>query len=178
MCRARVGAVRPAAHSHERDDDMRTLMVGAGAVGGFVGGRLVQAGGDVTFLVRPRRAGQLAERGLRISDATHTDVIDASAVTKEKLTGPYDLVLLGVKAEALPAAIEDFAPAVGPQTVVVPFINGINHVDALSRAFGSAVLGGVLKIATELEPSGDIRAIAPGGSIEVGELDGGTSDRV
>jgi 2-dehydropantoate 2-reductase len=157
---------------------MRILVVGVGAVGGFVGGRLVQAGRDVTFLVRPRRAAQLAERGLRIDNGKQTDEIDARAVTKENLDGPYDLILLGVKAEALPAAIEDFAPAIGPKTAVVPFINGINHIESLTRAFGSAVLGGVLKIVTQLEPNGDIREFAPGGSIEVGELDGSDSARV
>ena len=157
---------------------MRILVVGVGAVGGFVGGRLVQAGRDVTFLVRPRRAAQLAERGLRIDDGTRTEEIEARAVTKDDLGGTYDLVLLGVKAEALPAAIEDFRPAVGPETAVVPFINGIKHIKLLTNAFGPAALGGVLKIVTQLEPNGDIRQFVPGGSIEVGELDSGGSGRV
>ena len=157
---------------------MRILMIGAGAVGGYVGGRLAQAGREVTFLVRPGRAAELGERGLRITDGTRTETIDARAVTKQTLDGPYDLILVGVKAQALPAAIEDFAPAVGPETAVVPFINGMNHIASLTRAFGSAVLGGVLKVVTQLEPNGDIRQLAPGGSIEVGELDGTSSKRV
>lgn len=158
---------------------MRILVVGVGAVGGYVGGRLVQAGRDVTFLVRPRRAAQLAERGLRIDSGKNADVIDARAVTKDDLgTDPYDLILVGVKAEALPAAIEDFAGAVGPSTAVVPFINGIKHVELLTAAFGPTVLGGVLKIVTQLDANGDVREIVPGGSIEVGELGGGASDRV
>jgi 2-dehydropantoate 2-reductase len=163
---------RTEAHEHERDEALKILVVGAGAVGGFVGGRLAQAGRDVTFLVRPRRAAQLAERGLRISDGTHTDVIDPRTVTRETLDGPYDLIILGVKAEALAAAIEDFAPAVGPETAVVPFINGVSHIEPLTRAFGPAVLGGVLKIVTQLDPDGDIRQFVPGGGIEVGRLDG------
>jgi 2-dehydropantoate 2-reductase len=157
---------------------MRILMIGAGAVGGYVGGRLARAGREVTFLVRPGRAAQLGERGLRITDGTRTETIEARTVTKQTLDGPYDLILVGVKAQALPAAIEDFAPAVGPETAVVPFTNGMNHIASLTQALGPAVLGGVLKVVTQLEPNGDIRQIAPGGSIEVGELDGASSKRV
>ena len=157
---------------------MRILMIGAGAVGGFVGGRLSQFDRDVTFLVRPRRAGQLKEHGLRITDGTSTEVIDARTVTKPVTDGPYDLILVGVKADALPAAIEDFTPAVGPETAVVPFVNGINHIAALTRAFGPAVLGGTLRVATELETNGDVWEFTRGGSIEVGELDGTRSKRV
>ncbi len=161
------------------DAGMRILMVGAGAVGGFVGGRLVQAGREVDFLVRPRRAEQLNQRGLRIVDGTRTEVIEASTVTASSIAGPYDLVLLSVKAQALPAAIEDFKPAVGPESAVVPFLNGMNHVDTLAEAFGrEAVLGGVLKVITQLDSDGAIRLFVPGGSIEVGELGGTTTKRV
>ena len=158
---------------------MRILMVGAGAVGGFVGGRLSQAGREVDFLVRPRRAEQLDQQGLRIVDGTRTEVIEATTVTASSIASPYDLVLLSVKAQALPAAIEDFKPAVGPGSAVVPFLNGMNHIDTLAEAFGRmAVLGGVLKVITQLDPDGTIRQFAPGASIEVGELGGVTSKRV
>jgi hypothetical protein len=122
---------------------MRILMVGAGAVGGFVGGRLVQAGRDVTFLVRPGRAAQIQERGLRITDGTQSEAIDVRAVTKSTLDGPSDLILVGVKAQALGSAIEDFAPAVGPGTAVVPlqFIwrsPALDADDELNRRYGAA----------------------------------------
>lgn len=81
---------------------MKTLMVGAGAVGGYVGGRLARAGRDVDFLVRPGRAAQLAERGLCIVDGVNADVADVRALTRRTCPGPYDLVLVGVKAQALP----------------------------------------------------------------------------
>lgn len=154
-------------------------MIGAGAVGGFVGGRLVQAGREVDFLVKPRRAAELDQHGLRIVDGARTEIIDARPVTASSLAGPYDLVLVGVKAQALPAAITDFTAAVGPDTVVVPFLNGISHIDTLGNAVGrGTLLGGVLKIVTQLDPDGAIRQLLPGTSIEVGELDATTSDRV
>jgi 2-dehydropantoate 2-reductase len=157
---------------------MKVLVVGAGAVGGFVGGRLAQAGREVDFLVRPRRAEQLKERGLLIADGGQTDVIDVQTVTAP-VTRTYDLVLVSVKAQGLPEAMGDFRGAVGQQTAVVPFLNGIGHIDRLTDAFGrGAVLGGVLKVVTQLDPDGTIRQFAPGGSIEIGELDGTVSDRV
>jgi 2-dehydropantoate 2-reductase len=159
---------------------MRILVVGAGAVGGYVGGRLVQAGREVDFLVRPRRAAALREEhGLRIVNGTHTDVIDARIVTAPLPAEPYGLVLVSVKGPALGAAIEDFRPAVGPETAVVPFLNGIKHIDTLTEALGRpAVLGGLLRVITQLDPDGAIRAFAPGASIEIGELDGTASKRV
>jgi len=83
----------------------RILIIGAGAVGGFVGRRLAQARREINFLVRPRRATELSQRGLRIVDGTRTQTIDARTVTVSSLAGPYDLMLVGVKAQALPAAV-------------------------------------------------------------------------
>lgn len=157
---------------------MRTLVVGAGAVGGFVGGRLAQAGREVDFLVRPGRAEQLREHGLRIVGGTRADVVDVRCVTAGALTGPYDLVLICVKPDALPSAMADVAPAVGEGTALVPFLNGMAHVDLLTGRFDGAVLGGVLKVVTQLDPNGDIRQFAPGGQIQLGELDGTVSERV
>ena len=114
--------------------------------GRFVGRRLVQARREIDFLVRPRRAAELSQRGLRIVDGTRTETIDARTVTVSSLAGPYDLVLVGVKAQALPAAITDFTAAVGPDTVVLPFLNGISHIATLGNAIGlDALLGGLLK---------------------------------
>lgn len=153
-------------------------MVGAGAVGGFVGGRLVQAGREIDFLVRPARADQLREHGLRIVGGTRAEAVDVSCVTAGALTGPYDLVLISVKPDALPSVTADVAPAVGDGTTLVPFLNGMAHVDLLTGRFNGAVLGGVLKVVVQLDPNGDVRQFAPGGQIQIGELDGSGSDRV
>jgi 2-dehydropantoate 2-reductase len=149
---------------------MTILVVGAGATGGYFGARLAQAGRDVTFLVRPRRAEQLRERGLRIvgpgAGADAGQELRPNLVMAGELTAPADIVLLSVKATALDHAIADFAPAVGPQTAVVPFLNGMAHLAVLSKRFGeSAVLGGVVVIVTQLNDEGDIVQLRPQASL-------------
>jgi len=159
------------------------LVVGAGATGGYFGARLAQAGRDVTFLVRPRRAEQLREHGLRIvgpgAEAGARHAIRPKLVMAGQLTGPADIVLLSVKAAALDQSVADFAPAVGPQTAVVPFLNGMTHLDVLNSRFGeSSVLGGVVLIATQLDDDGDIVQLSPPASLTIGAQDGTRSARL
>lgn len=136
---------------------MKILVVGAGATGGYFGAKLAQAGRDVTFLVRPRRAEVLRDRGLRIIEPDGESVLHPTLVETGGITGTYDLVLLSVKATALAAAIEDFTPAVGPDTLILPVLNGMTHIDVLEDRFGpAAVLGGVAKVVTTVDGNGDI----------------------
>jgi 2-dehydropantoate 2-reductase len=156
---------------------MTILVVGAGATGGYFGARLAQAGRDVTFLVRPHRAEQLRQRGLRIvgpgAGADAGQELRPNLVMAGELTAPADIVLLSVKATALEHAIADFAPAVGPRTALVPFLNGMAHLAVLSKRFGeSAVLGGVVVIATQLNDEGDIVQLNPSASLTIGAQDG------
>jgi 2-dehydropantoate 2-reductase len=142
--------------------DVRILVVGAGATGGYFGGRLLQAGRNVTFLVRPGRAELLRARGLRIVGLGEETVLDPPLVETGALHETCDLVLLAVKATALAGAIDDFAPAVGPGTLILPFLNGMAHLDVLAARFGeAAVLGGVAKVVTTVDDDGDIRRLAP-----------------
>lgn len=142
--------------------DLRILVVGAGATGGYFGGRLLQAGRDVTFLVRPGRAKVLRDTGLRIVGLGEETVLEPPLVETGTLRETYDLVLLAVKATGLAPAIDDFAPAVGPGTLVLPFLNGLAHIDALDARFGAdAVLGGVAKVLTTLDEDGAIRRLGP-----------------
>ncbi|WP_314612731.1 ketopantoate reductase family protein [Streptomyces stackebrandtii] len=158
---------------------MKILVVGAGATGGYFGALLARSGQDVTFLVRPARAAALRERGLRVVGRDEEWVLTPRLVTAEELTGPYDLVLLSVKSTGLDRAVEDIAPAVGPDTAVVPLLNGLAHIDVLNARFGaSAVLGGVAKVVTTLDDSGDIRRLAPLAHLAFGEQDGTVSARV
>jgi 2-dehydropantoate 2-reductase len=153
-------------------------VVGAGATGGWFGARLALAGRDVTFLVRPARAALLREHGLRLA-GVDDEVVKPALTTTDALAGSYDLVLLAVKATALGQALDDLAPAVGPDTAVVPFLNGMAHVDALCARFGpDRVLGGVVKISTAIGESGEIVRFAPFASMTVGELDGTDSPRL
>lgn len=159
---------------------MRTLVLGAGAIGGYFGGRLLAAGRDVTFLVRPRRQALLAEQGLRIrSPKGDVHIPDPPTVTADQVRGPYDLILLSCKAYDLDGAIEDIAPAVGPGTVIVPLLNGMRHVDVLEQRFGpAAVLGGHCMISSTLGDGGTVLHLNALDILGFGERPGGTSERV
>jgi 2-dehydropantoate 2-reductase len=156
----------------------RLLVVGAGATGGYFGGRLAQAGKDVTFLVRPSRAEQLRSGGLHLI-SPHGDVALVPALVEPgKIGAPYDVVILAVKAYSLEAAIADFAPAVGPGTVIVPFLNGMHHLDVLTKHFGkSPVFGGVCIVSTTIDEQGRIVQLAGLQRVVYGELDGTASAR-
>jgi 2-dehydropantoate 2-reductase len=159
---------------------MRVLVVGAGALGGYFGGRLAEAGRDVTFLVRPGRAEQIARHGLRI-DSLHGDAhLRPRTVLAGGLDGPYNLILLAVKAYSLDAAMDDLAPAVGPETTILPLLNGMRHLDALAARFGpERALGGTAIIAATLGPEGQVRQqMMPSHDLTFGEVAGDTSERV
>jgi 2-dehydropantoate 2-reductase len=158
---------------------MRILIVGAGAVGGYFGGRLAQAGRDVTFLVRPSRAKQLGRNGLRIISPHGDAVVTPKLVSAEELDAPYDLVILSVKAYALEAAMNDFAAAVGPETMILPVLNGMRHVDLLTKRFGEhAVIGGVCLVASEIDDKGRIVQLADFQRLVYGERNGETTPRL
>jgi 2-dehydropantoate 2-reductase len=158
---------------------MRFLVVGAGSTGGYFGGRLAEAGRDVTFLVRPARAEQLRAHGLRIISPHGDLALTPKLVTADAVTGPYDVVLLTVKAFSLEAAIKDLAPAVGPQTMILPVLNGMRHVDLLTERFGeTALVGCVAKIATTLDEEGRIRHLSTLQDIAYGEMSGEASARI
>jgi 2-dehydropantoate 2-reductase len=158
---------------------MRILVVGAGATGGYFGGRLAQAGRDVTFLVRSARAEQLRADGLRIV-SPHGDVTLApQVVTAGEISSPYDVVLLTVKAYALESALDDLAPAVGNETMILPVLNGMRHIDVLTARFGEMpVLGGVAVVATTLDDAGRIVQLADIQQLTYGERSGGSSARI
>src|SRR5262249_30061448 len=111
---------------------MRILVVGAGAIGGYFGGRLLQSGADITFLVRPGRAGELASAGLVIKSPTgDVPLTNPPTVQADTLKQHFDVVLLSCKAYDLDDAIVSFAPAVGPDTAIIPLLNGMKHLDVL-----------------------------------------------
>ncbi len=159
---------------------MRILVVGAGAVGGYFGGRLLQAGRDVTFLVRPARAALIAKHGLAIrspfGEFAHAD---PPLVTEDAIPGAYDLVILSCKAYDLDAAIQSFAKAVGPETAILPLLNGMGHMQRLAGRFGEdRVLGGLAVISSTLQPDGAILHLNPVHALTFGELDGARTPRI
>jgi len=159
---------------------MRFLVVGAGATGGYYGGRLLEAGRDVTFLVRPARAQRLAATGLAItSPAGDVTLPSPPTVLAAELRTPFDAVILSCKAYDLDVAIESFAPAVGPDTAVVPLLNGMRHLDALDARFGAGrVLGGSCFISARLDEGGQIAHVSDIHCLAFGERSGGRSPRV
>ena len=158
---------------------MRILIVGAGSVGGYFGGRLAQAGRDVTFLVRASRAQQLGRDGLRIISPHGDVVLRPRLFGAEQIAKPYDLVFVSVKAYALEAAMRDFAAAVGPQTMILPVLNGMRHMDLLTQKLGAAaVIGGVCFVFTEIDGEGRIVQRADIQQLIYGELNGTTTPRM
>jgi 2-dehydropantoate 2-reductase len=159
---------------------MRVLVVGAGAIGGYFGGRLLQAGRDVTFLVRPKRAAELADTGLVIKSPNGDVTLkNPPTVQADKLNEKFDVVLLSCKAFDLGDAIKSFAPAVGPQTAIIPLLNGMRHLDVLDAKFGrERVLGGLCAIAATLNERREVVQLQPMQSLNFGERDGKLSDRV
>src|SRR5436305_3015540 len=159
---------------------MRILVVGAGAIGGYFGGRMLQAGCDVTFLVRQRRAAELAAAGLVIkSPLGDVTLKNPPAMQADKLAEPFELVLLSCKAFDLDDAIKSFAPAVGGSTAILPLLNGMRHLDTLDARFGrERVLGGLCAIAVTLNEKREVVHLQPMQSLTFGERDGKSSDRV
>lgn len=163
---------------------MRVLVVGAGATGGYFGARLAEAGRDVTFLVRPARAEKLASAGLVVESPLGNLHLPAPrTVTARDLAAgggsEFDLVLFSCKAYDLGAATADVAPAVGPDTAILPLLNGMRHLDVLDAAFGAErVLGGSCAIAATLGPAGEIRQMNALHTLTYGERAGGRSARV
>jgi 2-dehydropantoate 2-reductase len=159
---------------------MRVLVVGAGAIGGYFGGRLLQAGRDITFLVRPRRASELAAAGLVIKSPNGDVTLKSPpTVQADRLNEKFDVVLLSCKAFDLEDAIKSFAPAVGPNTAIIPLLNGMLHLSALDKKFGAShVLGGLCAIAATLNEAREVVQLQPMQSLTFGERDGKMSERV
>ena len=151
---------------------MRLLIHGAGGVGGYFGGRLIEAGGEASFLVRPKRAAQLAQSGLVVESPHGNFTVPVKTLTAAT-DDSWDLVLLSCKAYDLEAAIAAIAPAVGPRTHVLPLLNGLRHIDALDAQFGAGrVLGGVAYIAASLTPSGVVKHLNSVHRLGFGARDG------
>ena len=160
-------------------DRPRFLVLGAGAVGGYFGGRLAAAEADVTFLVRPTRAAALNERGLVIESPMGDLRLPVRVATADTLDGIFDTVLLTAKAYDLEQAIAAIRPVVGPGTAILPVLNGLGHLDRLDAAFGpERVLGGVAYIAATLTAEGAIRHLNRVHGIAFGERSGAVSRRV
>lgn len=157
---------------------MRILSIGAGAISGYYGACLVRGGRDVTFQVRPRRAAQLAQGGLRVKAEEGDFSVPARTVAPGEVRTPFDLIVVGTKSYALNEAMDQFAPAVGPNTVIMPILNGLAHFDVLSRRFGAdKVMGCAAQVSVAMDADGVMTRVW-NNTLQYGELAGGASDRV
>lgn len=159
---------------------MHILIVGAGAIGGYFGGRLLEAARDVTFLVRAGRAQELERDGLIVrSPLGNIDYPAPPHVPSQELSTPYDLIILSCKAYDLDAAMESFAAAVDPETLILPLLNGMAHLDRLAARFGSAnILGGQCLISLDRDATGTIVHLNDTNQLTFGELDGPATARI
>ena len=164
---------------------MRFLIVGAGAVGGYFGARLLQSGADVTFLVRPTSADRLRREGLTIRSDLGDTQSAVATVTSDQAPAPhqgqssFDVILLACKAYHLAEVIDDIRPWVAADTAVLPLLNGLRHLDRLRDAFGSEqVLGGCCHIGVTRGAAGVIQHLNRLHSITFGELSGQTTMRL
>ena len=160
---------------------MRTLVVGAGAIGGYFGGRLVEAKRDVTFLVRPKRAEELAASGLTIRSRFGDVVISKpSTVLAANLHETYDLVLLSCKAFDLEDAIPNRSHLRSVRRrQFLPLLNGMRHLDVLDERFGAErVLGGQCLIAATMNEKREIAHLNDNHDLSFGERNGAVSDRI
>ncbi|MFJ8453353.1 2-dehydropantoate 2-reductase [Bacillus paramycoides] len=158
---------------------MRILVLGAGGVGGFFGGRLVEKGEDVTFLVRSRRKQQLEEKGLVIRSVNGDFSFQPKLITKEDITAPFDVILFSTKAYHLKEAIVDLKSFVGENTVIIPLLNGMAHLSLLQKEFGEEkVIGGLCFIETTLNSEGDVVQTSAANRLVFGEIKPQDSERM
>ncbi len=158
---------------------MRILVVGAGATGGYFGARLAQAGKDVTFLVREKRAEALRKSGLKVESKEESFTIQPKLILASELKEIYDAVILTVKGFSLEAVLEEFAPAVGEHTVIIPVLNGMRHLEIIQKRFGKErALGGLCRINVTLDDKGQVHQMTALDELIYGEVNGERSERV
>lgn len=158
---------------------MKILIAGAGAVGGYFGARLIQAGRDVTFLVRDKRAKELHDGLTLIDPSGGRGTIAVRTTTAADLHESYDLLILAVKAGALATVLDQLAPAVGPDTLILPLLNGMAQLEQLNERFGSGrVLGGLVRVVTTVTGSGEIHQLKSIATMDFGPQDGTLTRRL
>ncbi len=158
------------------------VILGAGGVGGYFGARLVEHdAADVKFLVREARKSVLMRDGLSVkSPHGNIERMPVAAFTAAELAGAYpDYLLLTCKAYDLNAAMETISPVVGPNTAIVPLLNGLVHIERLNQRFSRAqILPGSVSLQVRQNPDSTIEHLNAWQFFTVGEQDSGITERV
>ncbi|HSM71792.1 MAG TPA: 2-dehydropantoate 2-reductase [Anaerolineales bacterium] len=158
---------------------MKFAIFGTGGVGGYFGGRLAQIRQDVTFIARGRHLASITGTGLRVDSIGGDFVIEpAKATDSPQSVGEVDCVIVSTKSWQLPEAIEQIKFMVGDRTMIVPLLNGIEHIDLLVESFGGRVLGGLCRISSFIAEPGHITHVGVKPYIAFGELNGEVTERV
>jgi 2-dehydropantoate 2-reductase len=158
---------------------MKILVIGAGAVGGYFGGRLLEKGEDVTYLVREGRQKQLQDLGLDIESIHGNALLHPKTILAGEEAGPFDVILLTTKSYNLDSAIKDIRPYVTEETVILPLLNGILHFETLDKEFGAdKVIGGLCFVESTLDSKGRIIQTSPGHDFVFGERSGEKTERI
>jgi 2-dehydropantoate 2-reductase len=159
---------------------MRFAVFGAGGVGGYLGARLAEAGEEVVFIARGDHLRAIRERGLRLeSIAGDVEIRPAKATDDPTEVGTVDVVIVATKTWDLPGAAEQMRPLIGPETAIVPVLNGVEAPGILADVLGADhVLGGLCGMVSFIAGPGHIRHAGAEPWIAFGELDGRVTDRV
>ena len=159
---------------------MRIVVYGTGGVGGYFGGRLAQAGEEVTFIARGEHLRAIKANGLKV-DSSSGDFVIYPAKARDNVgeVGETDLVILGVKAWQVPEAAGAIKPLVGPNTTVMPLQNGVDAVPQLvAELRADNVIGGLCRIVSFVVEPGHIRHAGFTPTIIIGELDNRRTERI
>ena len=147
---------------------MKILIVGAGGVGGYFGAKLIEAGADITFLLREKRHKLISENGLTIENDDGSFTVHPKSVTADQLTPDYDLILLAPKSYDLRDSLDSLEKASG-KGVFLPFLNGYNHLEFLDKRYGKdRVMGGVAHIAAMITKTGAVKRLGDIGGLIIG----------
>lgn len=136
---------------------MRILILGAGGIGGYFGGRLVEAGADVTFLVRSERRNLLKEQGLTIHSPAGDAQLDVRTIGADETDQHFDIAIVTCKSYDLSKTEPVLQPVVDHGALVLPLLNGMAHIDWARDRFGHGrVVGGVCQCSTTIGADGAI----------------------
>ena len=166
--------------SPEKSGGLKIAVMGSGGIGGYFGGRLADAGEDVTFIARGAHLAAMQNDGLRINSPLGDAHIGSVKATDDPATiGPVDIVIFGVKLYDVEEACELIKPLIGPDTAVISFLNGVDSETRMQAILGAdAVVGGVARIPSNIAAPGVIQHMGPFAELDFGELDGRDSPRL
>lgn len=159
---------------------MKIAIMGSGGVGGFFGAKLQIAGEDVTFIARGAHLAAMRKSGLRVEGPLLTAAVDPVEVTDDPAqVGPVDLVFMSIKAYDLDASIQAIAPLMGPETMVLPMLNGVDIAERIESVLGAGrVLGGLCQLSAFIAEPGTIRQVGSLQKVVIGERSGERTPRV